>query len=104
MDKECARLAKESVLWKTTVLARRHADLPTANDVKELERLNQKVAKKYIDLRYSRDTLAGMVLPKFLHELFTGHKITVKELEKLGFTLDANDFDPARMNLQMLRL
>lgn len=97
VDRECARLAKEGVIWKTTVLARKSADLPDVDDVEELERLNQKIVEKYIELRYAHDS---NVLPRLLHELFTGNKMTVKELEKLEFTLDANDFDLARKRFQ----
>ena len=100
VDKECARLAKEGVIWKTTVLTKKSADLPGVGDTEELERLNQKVVEKYVYLRYAnRDS---MLLPRLLHELFTGDKIAVEELEKLGFTLDANDFDLAREKLQKL--
>ena len=97
VDRECARLAKEGVIWKTTVMARKSTDLPDVDDTEELERLNQKIMEKYIELRYSHDS---MVLPRLLHELFTGDKMTVKELEKLEFTVDANDFDFARKRFQ----
>lgn len=100
VDRECARLAKEGVIWKTTVLTRKSADLPDVDDVEELEKLNQKIVEKYIELRYSRDTRYSMFLPSLLHELFAGNKMTVEVLEKLEFTLDANDFDLARKQFQ----
>jgi len=83
VDKEVARLAKENVLWRTTVEPKE--DLT-------IEELNQRVADKYVEYRYSLSGDGrGMLLSRFLHELLAGDKISVKELDELGFGIREED-------------
>lgn len=83
VDKEAARLARENVLWRTTVEPKEDFTV---------EELNQRVADKYVDYRYSYGSHGrGMLLPRFLHELFAGDKISVEELDELGFGITKED-------------
>jgi len=83
VDREAARLAKENVLWRTTIEPKENLTV---------QELNQRVADKYVHYRYVVGSGGrGMLLPRFLHELLAGNKISVEELDKLGFTITKKD-------------
>ena len=79
VDREVARVAKESILWRAQVEPKEN--LTT-------EELNQKIADKYVSLRYAIGPDGrGQFLTRFLHEVCHGHKISVEELASLGYTI-----------------
>lgn len=87
VDKNVAAIAKEGVVFRARAVAKKPF---TPADV---QRLNEKIVERYIELRYAiGDHGRQMLLPRFLKEITTGKKISSKELEALGFLLSLEDF------------